>query len=60
MLAYRITQIDSRIVVGTDEESILVCSSLKMAHRVVADARLLETSSMRQLLLRRALYAIEE
>jgi hypothetical protein len=60
MLNYRITEVASRVVVGTDEEAILVCSSLKMAHRVVADARLLESSSMRQVLLRRMLNAVEE
>ena len=54
MLAYRITQIDSRIVVGTDEEEILVCNSLKMARQVVADARLLETMPARQIFTRRA------
>ena len=30
MLAYRITEIDSRIVVGTDDEPILVCTSLEV------------------------------
>ncbi len=38
MLAYRITEVDSRIVVGTEEESILICASLDMARRVIADA----------------------
>jgi hypothetical protein len=60
MFNYRITEVASRVIVGTDEEAILVCSSLKMAHRVVADARLLESSSMRQVLLRRMLNAVEE
>ena len=54
MLAYRITQIDSRIVVGTDKEEILVCTSLKMARQVVADARLLETTPAKQIFTRRA------
>jgi hypothetical protein len=53
MLAYRITQIDSRIVVGTDKEEILVCNSLKMARQVVADARLLETTPAKQVFTRR-------
>jgi hypothetical protein len=43
MLAYRITEIDSRIVVGTEDEPILVCTSLEVAHQAVADAKLLET-----------------
>ncbi len=38
MLAYRITEVDSRIVVGTEEEPILICTSLDVARRVVADA----------------------
>ena len=38
MLAYRITEIDSRIVVGTEQEPILICTSLDMARQVVADA----------------------
>jgi hypothetical protein len=38
MLAYRITEIDSRIIVGTDQEEILICSSLEVARRAVADA----------------------
>jgi hypothetical protein len=38
MLAYRITEVDSRIVVGTEEEPILICTSLDMARRVIADA----------------------
>jgi hypothetical protein len=60
MLAYRIIQVDSRIVVGTDEEEVLVCNSLKMARRVVADARLLETASARQIFARRTLRIAED
>ena len=51
---YRITQTDSRIVVGTEEQDILVCSSLKMARLVVADARLLESMPGKQIFGRRA------
>jgi hypothetical protein len=53
MLAYRITEIDSRIVVGTDEEPILVCASLEVAHQAVADAKLLETLPARLIFARR-------
>jgi hypothetical protein len=60
MLAYRITQIDSRIVVGTDEEEILVCSSLKMARQVIADARALENLPAKQIFTRRAKDVVEE
>ena len=38
MPAYRITEIDSRIVVGTEQESILICTNLDVARRVIADA----------------------
>jgi hypothetical protein len=38
MPAYRITETDSRIVVGTEEEPILICNSIDVARRVVADA----------------------
>ena len=31
MLAYRITEINSRIVVGTEDGPILVCTSLEVA-----------------------------
>jgi len=54
MLAYRITEIDSRIVVGTDDEPILVCTSLEVAHQAVADAKLLETMPARLIFSRRA------
>jgi hypothetical protein len=47
MLAYRITEIDSRIVVGTEEEPILICASLDVARRVVADALAPATKSLR-------------
>jgi hypothetical protein len=54
MLAYRITEIDSRIVVGTEDEPILVCTSLEVAHQAVADAKLLETLPARLIFSRRA------
>jgi hypothetical protein len=38
MLAYRITETDSRIIVGTEQEAVLVCTNLDIARRVVADA----------------------
>lgn len=60
MLAYRITQIDSRIIVGTEEEAILVCNSLKMARQIVADATLLQTLPAKQIFARRARDAAEE
>ena len=60
MLAYRIIQIDTRIIVGTDEEEILVCNSLKIARQAVADATLLETLPSKQIFARRARDAAEE
>lgn len=44
MFAYRITEIDSRVIVGTEEEPILVCASREVANRAVADAELLATT----------------
>jgi hypothetical protein len=38
MAAYRIIEIGSRVIVGTEQESILICTSLDMARRVIADA----------------------
>lgn len=52
MLTYRITQIDSRIVVGTEDEAVLICASLGVAHQAVADARLLATIPAKQVFAR--------
>ena len=38
MAAYRITEIDSRVIVGTEQEPVLICTSLDVARRVIADA----------------------
>jgi hypothetical protein len=54
MLAYRITEIDSRIVVSTDDKPILVCSSLEVARQAVADAQLLEALPGKLIFSRRA------
>jgi len=43
MFTYRITEIDSRITVGTDKEPVLVCANIEVAQQVVADAKLLAT-----------------
>lgn len=47
MLTYRITEMDSGIVVGTEEEPILICTSLDVARRVIADALAPATTSLR-------------
>jgi hypothetical protein len=48
MAAYRITQLGSRIIVGTEDEAVLVCTSLRVARQAVADAELLETLPAKQ------------
>jgi hypothetical protein len=48
MIVYRITKSNSGIVVGTDEEAILVCKNLKVARRAIADAHCLETQSAKR------------
>ncbi|MGJ5178380.1 hypothetical protein ACQR16_20145 [Bradyrhizobium oligotrophicum] len=42
MASYRIRAIGSGFEVGTDEQPVLVCRSLKIARRAVADAQRLE------------------
>ena len=42
MASYRIRAIGSGFEVGTDAEAVLVCRSLKVARRAVADAKRLE------------------
>jgi hypothetical protein len=45
MVTYRITERDRRFIVGTEQEPILICRSLEIAHQAVADAELLKTMS---------------
>jgi len=54
MAAYRIRRLGSRIVVGTEDEAILICSSLAVAWRAVADAERAPTIPTVQLLAQRA------
>jgi len=42
MASYRIRAIGSGFEVGTEEQAVLVCRSLKVARRAVADAQRLE------------------
>jgi hypothetical protein len=42
MASYRIRAIGSGFEVGTEQQAVLVCRSLKMARRAVADAQRLE------------------
>jgi hypothetical protein len=43
MVIYRITERDHRFIVGTEQEAVLICRSLEVAHQAIADAELLET-----------------
>jgi len=49
MLPYRITERGSHVIVGTEEEAILVCVSREVAYQAIADAKLLETVPARQI-----------
>ena len=55
MLTYRITERDQRFIVGTEQEAVLICRSLDVAHRAVADAELLETQSAKLIFSRRVM-----
>ena len=60
MTAYRITERDARFIVGTEQEAVLICRSLEVAHQAVADAELLETISAKLIFTRRAVREVEE
>jgi hypothetical protein len=55
MLTYRITERNHRFIVGTEQEAVLICRSLDVAHRAVADAELLETQSAKLIFSRRVM-----
>jgi hypothetical protein len=55
MFTYRITERDQRFIVGTEQEAVLICRSLDVAHRAVADAELLETQSAKLIFSRRVM-----
>jgi len=60
MTAYRITERDSRFIVSTDREAILICRSREVAHQAVADAELLETLPAKLIFARRIMRKGEE
>jgi hypothetical protein len=60
MTAYRITERDHRFIVGTEQEAILICRSLEIAHQAVADAELLETLPAKLIFARRMKRAEED
>ena len=53
MVIYRITERDRRFIVGTEQEAILICRTLEVAHQAVADAELLETQPAQLIFARR-------
>jgi hypothetical protein len=57
MFTYRIKEIDSQITVGTEEEPLLVCANIEVAHQVVADAKLLATLPAKLIFSRRVVRA---
>ena len=60
MTAYRITEHDHRFIVGTEQEAVLICRSLDVAHQAVADAELLETQSAKLIFMRRMKREVKE
>ena len=60
MVTYRITERDARFVIGTEQEAVLICRSLEVAHQAVADAELLETFPAKLIFARRVVRAAEE
>ncbi len=60
MAAYRITERDRRFIVGTEQEAVLICRSLDVAHQAVADAELLETLPAKLIFARRVVREAEE
>ena len=60
MSAYRIKKVGAHVVVGTEEEPVLICSNLDVARRAVADAECAPTIPTWQLLWERAARIGEE
>jgi hypothetical protein len=60
MATYRITERGHRFVVSTEQEAVLICRSLDVAHQAVADAELLETQSAKLIFMRRVVREVEE
>jgi hypothetical protein len=60
MVTYRITERDHRFIVGTEQEAVLICRSLEIAHQAVADAELLVTQSAKVIFMRRVAREEEE
>jgi hypothetical protein len=60
MTIYRITERDARFIVGTEQEAVLICRSLDVAHQAVADAELLETIPAKLIFARRVVREAEQ
>jgi hypothetical protein len=60
MSVYRIKKLGARVVVGTEDEAVLICSDLDVARRAVADAESAPTVATWQLLSERAAKIGEE
>jgi len=60
MVIYRITERGQRFIVGTEQEAVLICRSLDVAHQAVADAELLETQSAKLIFMRRMKREVKE
>ncbi len=54
MSAYRISQLGAHVVVGTEDEAVLICTNLDVARRAVEDAECTTTIPTWELLLQRA------
>ena len=54
MAAYRIKTLGSRIVVGTEDEAVLICKNLEVARQAVADAENAQMTPTWRLLAQRA------
>jgi hypothetical protein len=54
MSAYRIKQLGAHVVVGTEDEAVLICNNLDVARQAVADAEGARTVPTWQLLSQRA------
>ncbi|HEU0146352.1 MAG TPA: hypothetical protein VFR21_05665 [Bradyrhizobium sp.] len=54
MSAYRIKQLGAHVVVGTEDEAVLICKTLDIARQAVADAEGAQAIPTWQLLSQRA------
>lgn len=60
MVTYRIIERDQRFIIGTEQEAVLICRSLDVAHQAIADAELLETQPAKLIFARRVVRGRDE